>query len=157
MLPDLNPLVRPRRLRVNPVMRAMVAETTVEPRQLILPVFVAEGLSQPRPISSMPGVVQHTLESVRTIAAENAGRGITANAVLPGMVATEAVLAMPDDVRERVLAALPSGRFVEPAEVAAAVAFLASPAAGSITGEELGIDGGLRLNALSLARDRRPA
>ena len=76
MVPDLNPLVRPRRLRVNPVMRAMVAETAVEPRQLILPVFVAEGLSEPRPISSMPGVVQHTLESVRKIAADVANAGL---------------------------------------------------------------------------------
>ena len=57
-------------------MRAMVAETSVEPRQLILPVFVAEGLSQPRPISSMPGVVQHTLESVRKVAAEVADAGL---------------------------------------------------------------------------------
>ena len=76
MVPDLNPLVRPRRLRVSPAMRAMVAETAVEPRQLILPVFVAEGLSEPRPISSMPGVVQHTLESVRTIAADVADAGL---------------------------------------------------------------------------------
>ncbi|HYI54457.1 MAG TPA: porphobilinogen synthase [Microlunatus sp.] len=73
---DLKPLARPRRLRVNPVMRAMVAETSVEPRQLILPVFVAEGLSQPRPVSSMPGVVQHTLESVRKVAAEVADAGL---------------------------------------------------------------------------------
>jgi len=110
--------------------------------------------------SGLPGQVAYAASKaglggmVRTIAAENAARGITANAVLPGMVATEAVLAMPEDVRERVLAALPAQRFVEPGEVAAAVAFLASPAAGSITGEELGIDGGLRLNALSLTRAR---
>jgi porphobilinogen synthase len=76
VVPELNPLVRPRRLRINPVMRAMVAETTVHPRQLILPVFVAEGLSEPRPISSMPGVVQHTLESVQKVAAEAAAAGL---------------------------------------------------------------------------------
>ena len=57
-------------------MRAMVAETSVEARQLILPVFVAEGLSEPRPISSMPGVVQHTLESVRKVAGEVAEAGL---------------------------------------------------------------------------------
>jgi porphobilinogen synthase len=54
----------------------MVAETSVAPRQLILPVFVAEGLAAPRPISSMPGVVQHTLESVRAVAAEVAEAGL---------------------------------------------------------------------------------
>ncbi|HEY5822471.1 MAG TPA: porphobilinogen synthase [Propionibacteriaceae bacterium] len=67
---------RPRRLRVNPVMRAMVAETSVEPRQLILPMFVAEGLREPRPISSMPGVVQHTLDTLRKSAVEAASAGL---------------------------------------------------------------------------------
>jgi NAD(P)-dependent dehydrogenase (short-subunit alcohol dehydrogenase family) len=105
----------------------------------------------------LPGQVAYSASKaglggmVRTIAAENAGRGITANAVLPGMVATEAVLGMPDRLRERVLATLPAGRFVTPAEVAAVVAFLASRAAGSVTGEELGVDGGLHLNTMSLA------
>jgi porphobilinogen synthase len=55
---------RPRRLRQSPVMRAMVAETRMHPSELILPVFVAEGATEPRPIASMPGVVQHTLDSV---------------------------------------------------------------------------------------------
>ena len=57
-------------------MRAMVAETTVEARQLVLPLFVAEGLSEPRPISSMPGVVQHSRESLRKAAAEAATAGL---------------------------------------------------------------------------------
>ena len=59
---------RPRRLRQNPVLRSLVAETRVHPRDLVLPVFVGEGLTQPRPIASMPGVVQHTLESVVELA-----------------------------------------------------------------------------------------
>jgi porphobilinogen synthase len=57
-------------------MRAMVAETSVAPRQLVLPVFVAEGLTEPRPISSMPGVVQHTMDSLRKAAVEAAGAGL---------------------------------------------------------------------------------
>ena len=59
---------RPRRLRQNPVLRSLVAETRLHPRDLVLPVFVGEGLTQPRPIASMPGVVQHTLESVVEVA-----------------------------------------------------------------------------------------
>jgi porphobilinogen synthase len=69
-------ITRPRRLRTTPVMRAMVAETSVEPRQLILPLFVVEGLSQPRPIRSMPGVLQHTLDSLRKSAVEAADAGL---------------------------------------------------------------------------------
>jgi NAD(P)-dependent dehydrogenase (short-subunit alcohol dehydrogenase family) len=89
------------------------------------------------------------LGMVKTIAAENAGKGITANAVLPGMVATEGVLAMPPPVLERVREALPGGRMAEPEEVAALVAFLASDEAGYITGEAIAIDGGLSLNRMS--------
>jgi len=54
----------------------MVAETSLEPRQLILPMFVAEGLREPRPISSMPGVVQHTLDTLRKAAVEAADAGL---------------------------------------------------------------------------------
>ncbi|GAA1426678.1 porphobilinogen synthase [Microlunatus lacustris] len=57
-------------------MRAMVAETTLEPRQLVLPAFVAEGLAEPRPIAPMPGVVQHTLDTLRKAAAEAAQAGL---------------------------------------------------------------------------------
>ena len=70
------PSIRPRRLRRTPVLRRMVAETTLEARQLVLPVFVREGLSEPQPISSMPGVVQHTRDSLRKAAAEAAAAGL---------------------------------------------------------------------------------
>jgi NAD(P)-dependent dehydrogenase (short-subunit alcohol dehydrogenase family) len=111
--------------------------------------------------SGLPGQVAYTaskaglLGMVRTLAAENVGRGITANAVLPGMVATEKVLAMPAQVLERVRAGLPSGRLVEPAEIAALVAFLASDAAAQITGEEIGVTGGLGLSTMSLGSGGR--
>jgi porphobilinogen synthase len=68
--------IRPRRLRTSPVMRAMVAETSVEARQLILPLFVVEGLSEPRPIKAMPGLVQHSLDSLRKAAVDAAGAGL---------------------------------------------------------------------------------
>lgn len=54
----------------------MVAETSVEPRQLILPVFVGEGLTEPKPITSMPGVVQHTMDSLKATAAAAAEAGL---------------------------------------------------------------------------------
>ncbi|MFY0406810.1 porphobilinogen synthase [Solicola sp. PLA-1-18] len=70
------PAHRPRRLRTSPAVRRLVAEVSVEPRQLVLPMFVAEGLAEPRPISSMPGVVQHTRESARAAVAEAAELGL---------------------------------------------------------------------------------
>jgi acetoacetyl-CoA reductase len=87
---------------------------------------------------------------VKTIAAENVSRGISANAVLPGLIGTEAVLAMPKPVLERVKSTLPAGRLGEPEEVAALVSFLVSRQAGYITGEAIGIDGGFALNTMSL-------
>ena len=70
------PSIRPRRLRRTPALRRMVAETSLEARQLVLPVFVREGIAEPQPISSMPGVVQHTRESLRKAAAEAAAAGL---------------------------------------------------------------------------------
>ena len=91
----------------------------------------------------------------KTLAAENVRRGITANAVLPGMVATETVRAMPREILERLDEALPSGRMASPDEVAGLVAYLASEEAGYVTGEAIAIDGGMGLNTMSLAREAR--
>jgi porphobilinogen synthase len=74
--PVVGPRVRPRRLRTTPALRRMVAEASVEPRQLVLPVFVREGLSEPQPISSMPGVVQHTRGTLLKAVAEAAEAGL---------------------------------------------------------------------------------
>ena len=57
-------------------MRAMVAETTVQARQLVLPMFVREGSTEPRPIRSLPGVVQHSLDSLRKAAVDAAQAGL---------------------------------------------------------------------------------
>ncbi|MFF7156928.1 porphobilinogen synthase [Streptomyces sp. NPDC008139] len=70
------PGARPRRLRTTPAMRRMVAETRLSPAELILPMFVREGISAPQEISSMPGVVQHTRDSLRKAAAEAAAAGV---------------------------------------------------------------------------------
>ncbi|HJQ03903.1 MAG TPA: porphobilinogen synthase, partial [Nocardioides sp.] len=66
------PVVRPRRLRTTAAMRELVAETTLRPAQLVLPVFVREGATEPIPISSMPGVVQHTRDTLRKAVVEAA-------------------------------------------------------------------------------------
>ena len=68
--------VRPRRLRRTPAIRRLVAETTVAPRQLILPMFVREGAAEPVPIASMPGVVQHSLDSLRKAAVDAVEAGV---------------------------------------------------------------------------------
>lgn len=70
------PAHRPRRLRVTPAVRKLVAETTVTPRQCVLPMFVADGLSEPNPVPSMPGVVQHTMDSLRRAAEEAVAAGV---------------------------------------------------------------------------------
>src|SRR6266567_3549758 len=70
------PNARPRRLRQTPALRRMVAETRLHPAEFVLPLFVKEGLDEPRPIASMPGVVQHTLASARKAAHEAVVAGV---------------------------------------------------------------------------------
>ncbi|HKS50731.1 MAG TPA: porphobilinogen synthase [Pseudonocardiaceae bacterium] len=70
------PTNRPRRLRTTAAMRRLVTETTVVARQLVLPVFVKEGAREPVPIPSMPGVVQHTRDSLRKAAVEAVAAGL---------------------------------------------------------------------------------
>jgi porphobilinogen synthase len=70
------PDVRPRRLRTTPALRRLVEETKLAPSELVLPMFVKEGLSEPRPIASMPGVVQHSRDSMRKAAVEAVQAGV---------------------------------------------------------------------------------
>ena len=72
----IGPDIRPRRLRRTPSLRRLVAETSVRPGQLVLPMFVREDATEPIPIASMPGVVQHTRDSLRKAAAEAAAAGL---------------------------------------------------------------------------------
>lgn len=72
----LPPTVRPRRLRQSAAMRSLVRETVLRPADLVLPMFVREGATENRPIASMPGVVQHTEDSLVRAAAEAAELGI---------------------------------------------------------------------------------
>ena len=84
------------------------------------------------------------IQMSRMLAIEWAEHGIRVNAVAPATVLTESrQRLLDDDARKRMLARIPSGRFVTPEEVAAAVVFLAGPQSGSITGHTLPVDGGL--------------
>ena len=67
---------RPRRLRRTPALRRLVAQTPLSASDLMLPLFVKEGISEPAPIASMPGVVQHTRDSLRKAAAEAVAEGV---------------------------------------------------------------------------------
>ncbi|WP_181158298.1 porphobilinogen synthase [Microbacterium sp. MYb64] len=71
------PDIRPRRLRQSVAVRSLARETDLLPRHLVLPAFVREGLTDPVPIGSMPGVVQHSLDSLRRAAVEAAEAGVT--------------------------------------------------------------------------------
>jgi len=70
------PVGRPRRLRRTPALRRLFAETRLHPADLVLPMFVKEGIGEPAPVLSMPGVVQHTRDSLRKAAAEAVDAGV---------------------------------------------------------------------------------
>ncbi|HWB71630.1 MAG TPA: porphobilinogen synthase [Egibacteraceae bacterium] len=72
------PVARPRRLRRTVALRSAVRETTLVPSQLVAPLFVKEGIAEPQPVASMPGVVQHTLDSLRAEAKELRAAGVLA-------------------------------------------------------------------------------
>jgi porphobilinogen synthase len=74
--PPAFPVARPRRLRRTAALRRLTAGVRLDPADLVLPMFVKEGISEPAPIGSMPGVVQHTRESLRKAAVEAASAGV---------------------------------------------------------------------------------
>lgn len=89
-----------------------------------------------------------------TVTLEYGRKGITCNAILPGLIGTETVMAMPAAIRDHVATATPAKRIGTPEEVARLVAFLCSDEAGFINGAEIDIDGGARLNTLALASQK---
>ena len=92
-------------------------------------------------VASKAGLIGLT----RAIAVEVASRGITVNAVAPGFIATPMTDPLPDELKEKMKTLIPLGRFGSDRDVAAAVLFLASDEAGYITGQVLGVNGGLHM------------
>ncbi|MCL4493153.1 MAG: SDR family oxidoreductase, partial [Nitrospirae bacterium] len=89
--------------------------------------------------ASKAGIVGLT----KTIAKEYAGRGITANAVAPGFITTAMTDALSDTVRQEMLKSIPMNKFGTVEDVAASVAFFASPDAGYVTGQVMHVNGGM--------------
>ncbi|MEO1328720.1 MAG: acetoacetyl-CoA reductase [Pseudomonadota bacterium] len=78
---------------------------------------------------------------VKSLAQEGAAKGITANAICPGYIATEMVMAIDESIREKIIKGIPAGRLGEPEEIARCVAFLASDDAGFINGSTISANG----------------
>jgi len=81
----------------------------------------------------------------KTLAREYASKGVTVNAIAPGFIRTRMLEGVPDKVMKSVLDSTPVGRLGEPMEIAASVLYLASPAAGFVTGHVLDINGGMAM------------
>jgi NAD(P)-dependent dehydrogenase (short-subunit alcohol dehydrogenase family) len=134
--------------------------------QAVLPTMIVRGFGRIINVSSIAawgGLFRQAgyaatkaglLGLTKTVALEHGSSGITCNALLPGLTATERVLDMPNAIREHALAHIPTGRLGAMTEVACAALFLASDEAAYVNGAELPVDGGMHLNATSLASRR---
>jgi NAD(P)-dependent dehydrogenase (short-subunit alcohol dehydrogenase family) len=134
--------------------------------QAVLPAMIDRGFGRIINVSSIAawgGLVRQAgyaatkaglLGLTKTVALEHGASGITCNALLPGLTATERVRDMPDAIREHAVARIPTGRLGEMTEVAGTAVFLASEQAAYINGAELPVDGGMHLNTTSLASRR---
>ena len=96
-------------------------------------------IGQANYVASKAGLIGLT----KTLALELASRNITVNAVAPGFIETDMTKVLPEEIKQKMLARIPLQRMGQPADVAAAVRFLVSDAAGYITGQVVGVNGGM--------------
>ena len=137
---------RPRRLRRTAALRDLVRETTLEPDDLVQPLFVVPGADVRRPVSSMPGVDQLSVDQLAGEAVELAALGVKA-VLLFGVPDSKDPLGLEshiDDgvVQQAIAAAIPLGRIVQPADIGNACLFFCLPENGMVTGQALAVDGG---------------
>ncbi|MBT8342968.1 MAG: 3-oxoacyl-[acyl-carrier-protein] reductase [Desulfatitalea sp.] len=102
-------------------------------------VGVMGNIGQSNYVAAKAGLIGLT----KTVAREYAARGITVNAVAPGFIDTDMTKVLPEKVKEKMIASVPLGRMGSPEDVAGVVAFLASDAAGYMTGQVLHVSGGM--------------
>jgi NAD(P)-dependent dehydrogenase (short-subunit alcohol dehydrogenase family) len=114
---------------------------------------LSPGLGQPAYAASKAGVIGFT----KAVAQEFGPGGVTANAILPGLIATPLVRSMPDHLRDQFVARTPVNRLGEPEDIAALAVFLASPAAGFISAVAIPCDGGVSTAARAGLDSPRPA
>lgn len=121
------------------VMRSMVKQRSGRIINIASVAGIAGNAGQANYSASKAGLIGLT----KTLARELASRGITVNAVAPGFIMTDMTEVLSDEVKKAVLPRIPLGKFGESEDIAAAVAFLASPEAKYITGQVLTVDGGM--------------
>lgn len=138
----LNTNLRAAYLLTKAVLRPMMRSRWGRIISITSVVGLAGNAGQANYASAKAGLIGFT----KSVAREMAARGITANAVAPGFIETDMVANLGEALREGVLAQIPLGRMGQPRDVARVVAFLASDAAGYITGQTLAVDGGMTMN-----------